>query len=318
MKACIVLRYICGGGLLLAACATRGAGTPESSAEGSAAVGTGEARANACERAQAPAAGLSEHTLESGGLGRRFLLRLPAASAGEKLPVVLNLHGTGGTPEDQLALSGLEQLLGARRFALVAPAGYERVWNVPPEANKPDDVRFIADVLDAVAELACVDRARVYATGFSGGGRMSSQLACDLSTRIAAVAAIGGVRFPGPCAQARPFPVLAFHGTADDVNPYAGGGRPYWQTSVEAAIDGWATHNRCAARTEEPTATSVQRIAYGAGCTEVVLYRIAGLGHVWPSEPLVTAPPAPSEAVSAGETTANEILWAFFARHPLP
>ena len=313
MKACFLLGCICGSGLLLAACATRGAGTAESNAEG-----TAEASGNACERAQALPAGLSEHTLESGGLTRRFLMQLPATSAGEKLPVVLNLHGTGSTPEEQLALSGLGQQLEARRFALVAPAGYERMWNVPPEANKPDDVRFIAGVLDAVAELACVDRTRVYATGFSGGGRMSSQLACDLSTRIAAVAAVGGVRFPGPCAQARPFPVLAFHGTADDVNPYDGGGRPYWQTSVEAAIDGWAAHNRCGPRTEEPTAPAVQRIAYGAGCTDVVLYRIAGLGHVWPSAALVTAPPATAEAVSAGETTTNEILWAFFARHPLP
>ena len=41
-------------------------------------------------------------------------MQLPATSAGEKLPVVLNLHGTGSTPEEQLALSGLGQQLEAR------------------------------------------------------------------------------------------------------------------------------------------------------------------------------------------------------------
>jgi polyhydroxybutyrate depolymerase len=132
---------------------------------------------------------------------------------------------------------------------------------------------------------------------------MSSQLACDLSSRIAAVAAVGGVRFPGPCAEARPFPILAFHGTADDVNPYDGGGQVFWQTGVEAAIDGWAQHNACGARSEERVAEGIDRIGY-SGCVEVALYRIEGFQHEWPG-------------AITDELRADDLIWSFFERHPM-
>lgn len=288
--------------LALAACTT---GTQTTSrAERQAPVANASV-GSACGSGARIAAGLSEHALESSGVRRRLLVQLPAGHEADRaLPVVFNLHGSGGTPEGQLSESGLAPLADAQGFVLVLPEGVDQRWNVPPDPSKPDDVRFIADAIDAVDQLVCVDRQRVFATGFSGGARMSSQLACDLSTRIAAVAAIGGVRFPGPCSDARPFPMLAFHGTADDVNPYAGGGQPYWQTGVEPAIDGWARHNGCGARAEEPVAAGVDRIAY-AGCIDVVLYRIDALAHRWPG-------------VVTSEGSANDILWRFFERHPLP
>jgi polyhydroxybutyrate depolymerase len=201
--------------------------------------------------APAVAPGRSAHESRSGELTRRWLLYVPRpVEAGEPLPLVFNLHGSGSTPEEQLALSGLEEVAERETFVLVAAAaaGADQRWNVPPDPSKPDDVRFISELIDHVAALTPIDRTRVYATGFSGGGRMASQLGCDLSERVAAIAAIGGIRFPGPCAQARPMPILAFHGTGDDVNPYEGGGQPYWGTGVEPAIQGWAEHNRCPER----------------------------------------------------------------------
>jgi len=262
-------------------------------------------------------AGRSEHSSSSGGVTRRWLLYLPrAASAGAALPLVFNLHGSGGTPEDQLSLSGLEALAESEGFVMVAPEGVDRTWNVPVDAAKADDVRFVAELIDQVSALTSVDRLRVYATGFSGGGRMVSQLACDLSERIAAVAAIGGIRFPGPCSDARPMPILAFHGTADDTNPYAGGGRPYWGTGVEPAVAGWAEHNRCPTRSERPLAPSTLAISYGgAGCgAELVLVRLDGFGHSWPDR--IGAALAGGD--DTAETTANQTLWSFFQRHPLP
>ena len=261
-------------------------------------------------------AGRTEHSSSPDGVARRWLLYLPrAASAGAALPLVFNLHGSGATPEDQLSLSGLEALAESEGFVVVAPEGVDRMWNVPADAAKPDDVRFLAELIDQVSALTSVDRLRVYATGFSGGGRMVSQLACDLSERIAAVAAIGGIRFPGPCSNARPMPILAFHGTADDTNPYAGGGRPYWGTGVEPAVSGWAEHNHCPTRSERPLAPSTLAISYGgAGCgAEVVLVRLDGFGHSWPDRI--------GAALAGGDetdTTADQTLWGFFQRHPLP
>src|SRR5688572_297197 len=106
------------------------------------------------------------------------------------LPLVLDLHGSGGTAAGQAATSRFEEL-AARERVLVAKlqAGAEgNRWNVPVTAGRPDDVQYVADVIVHVAARACADRARVYATGFSGGARMSSLLACKLGERIAAIA----------------------------------------------------------------------------------------------------------------------------------
>ena len=247
--------------------------------------------------------------MTSGGVDRRAIVYLPAGYDGRAaLSLVLEFHGSGGTPEGQLTTSQLTAVADAERFAIVAPQAIDARWNVPPDAAKADDVRFVGDLLDAVERGLCIDRRRVYATGFSGGGRMSSQLACDLSERVAAIAAIGGLRFPGPCAQARSMPVLAFHGTADTVNPYAGGGQPYWGTSVEAAFDGWGQHNGCGPRQESRVSASVSLLAYrGNGCADVELYRIDGFEHAWPG----------AIYTDREQGTANDLIWAFFGQHPL-
>jgi polyhydroxybutyrate depolymerase len=273
------------------------------------------------------AQGRSAHESRSGELTRRWLLYVPRPEEpGEPLPLVFNLHGSGSTPEEQLALSGLEEVAERESFVVVAAAatGAEQRWNVPPDPGKPDDVRFLSELIDHVAALTPIDRTRVYATGFSGGGRMASQLACDLSDRVAAVAAIGGIRFPGPCTQARPMPILAFHGTADTVNPYEGGGQPYWGTGVEPAIQGWAEHNRCPQRSEQTLPTGVREIRHGGpSCgAEVLLYRIENFGHSWPRA--VAALDNNGDGlrvgkdIKGGEVTASELLWRFFQSHPMP
>jgi polyhydroxybutyrate depolymerase len=269
-------------------------------------------------QAAGAAPGRSEHTSSSSGVARRWLLYLPRGAGGAPapgLPLVFDLHGSGGTPEDQLELSGLEALAESQGFAVVAPEGIDRMWNVPVDPAKPSDVRFVSELIDEVSALTAIDRQRVFATGFSGGGRMVSQLACDLSERIAAIAAVGGIRFPGPCSEARSLPILAFHGTADETNPYDGGGRPYWGTGVEDAVSGWAAHHHCPERGERPLGANVTEIRYaGADCgAEVVLVRIDGFGHSWPDR--IGAPLTGSDA--QGETTADQALWGFFQRHPL-
>ena len=273
-------------------------------------LGTSSGAGSVCGGSTQLPSGVSERRLTSGGVERRYLVYLPAGYDGRAaLPLVLEFHGSGGTAEGQLTTSQLSAVADAERFAIVAPQAVGQRWNVPPDAAKPDDVRFVAEMLNAVERQVCIDRQRVYATGFSGGGRMSSQLACDLSERVAAIAAVGGLRFPGPCERARSMPVAAFHGTADTINPYDGGGQPYWGTSVEAAFDGWGRHNGCGPRRESRVAASVVQLAYGgSGCADVVLYRIEGFDHSWPG------------AIYSDRErgTANDLIWAFFTAHPLP
>jgi polyhydroxybutyrate depolymerase len=199
--------------------------------------------------------------------------------------------------------------------AIALGAGF--AWNVPGQtlvgggavpADAPDDVAFLGTTVTTLAQAYPIDTRRVYATGMSGGARMSSQLGCDLSGVVAAIAPVAGLRFPPPCASARPVSVVAFHGTADTVNPYDGKGQAYWTYSVPNAEAQWAAHDGCAAQPETSqsspslTITSYPRCAGGAAVT---LYTIAGLGHQWPSAATTTA------------VDANTAMWSFLSTHSL-
>ncbi len=268
------------------------------------AIRVGPAPSPGC--ALAPVPGV-EQRLSSGGRERTYRLFVPSGAAGRsRLPLVLDLHPSGGTAAGQAKTSGLEAVAEREGFTVATLQADGGRWNVPITEGRPDDVAYVSDVIDHVAAQVCTDLARVYATGFSGGARMSSLLACRLNTRIAAIAPMAGLRWPGPC-EGRPVPVLTFHGLADTQNPYAGGveGRNgEWVESVPDALAGWARHNRCGADalTEDPPGPlSTIRYDGCAGGAEVRLIRIDGLGHRWARD----------------EIDVTAAAWQFFQRHAI-
>jgi polyhydroxybutyrate depolymerase len=135
---------------------------------------------------------------------------------------------------------------------------------------------------------------------------MSSLLACKLNDRIAAIAPMAGLRWPGPC-EGRAIPVLTFHGLADPQNTYDGrvesrGGE--WSESVPEALAGWARHNGCSgdAALDDPPGP-LSTLSY-SGCrtgSEVRLVRIDGLEHRWARD----------------EVDATQAMWEFFRTHSL-
>lgn len=265
------------------------------------------------------------------GVERQWHLFVPRSyRAGEAAPLVLEFHGTGGTPDTQAALSGFRVLAAEQGFLLVAPvAAYPRstdgllTWNVDLHAQAVDDVAFIADLIDLVAARYTVDRNRIYAVGFSGGARMSSRLACDLAPVVAAIGAVGGVRYPEDCEPARPVPVIAFHGRQDTVNPYEQ--RPdspdYWRMGVDAAIAGWVRNNGCASQPDERAMPGDDTRVAWRNCrqgADVVLYRSATAGHTWPGTALADRLREWQGADSVSDLPATALIWAFFQEHPLP
>ncbi|GHJ43890.1 hypothetical protein Cs7R123_12320 [Catellatospora sp. TT07R-123] len=264
---------------------------------------------------------------------------VPAGAAADaRLPLVLNLHGTSGTGGNQLAYSEMRGAADAGRFLVAAPngafvngGGY--AWNVPGVGSPPpgrDDVAFLAQVIATMTGTAlCADSSRVYLTGYSGGGRMTSAFACARPDLVAAVAPVAGLRAgrpdpadtsrpdPASCRPARAVPVIAFHGQQDATNPYSGGGSELWQYSVPVALARWAAVDSCAG---SPVATAVSahvsRTAY-QGCrdgADVQLYVISDGGHTWPG----TAQASPGNGNTTREISANTLMWQFFQRFRLP
>jgi polyhydroxybutyrate depolymerase len=257
----------------------------------------------------AAASGNTDQELTSGGVRRTFRLFVPPGYDGRtQLPVVLDLHGSGGSAAGQAGNSRFEELAAREGFlvaSLQAAAAGNR-WNVPVTADRPDDVAYVADVIDHIAARVCTDTARVYATGFSGGARMSSLLACKLNSRIAAIAPMAGLRWPAPC-EGRAVPVLTLHGLADPQNTYDGQVQSRgaeWLESVPEALSGWASHNGCApdvVAEDPPGPLSTLRYAGCRDGAEVRLIRIDGLTHQW----------------ARNEVDATAAIWEFFRSYSL-
>ena len=248
--------------------------------------------------------GVSSQQLTSGQRARAYRLFVPPGYDGHaRLPLVLDLHGSGGNAAGQARNSGFETLSATERFLVATLEGENNRWNVPVQPGRADDVAYVSDVIDHVAARVCLDPSRVYMTGFSGGGRMTSLAACKLGSRLAAVAPVSALRWPGPCDGPR-VPVLTFHGLADPQNPYDGhaaGRGAEWEESVPDALASWARHNGCkgeAILEDPPGPLSTMRYE-GCGDTEVRMIRIDGLGHTW----------------TKTEVDTTGVMWQFFKSH---
>jgi polyhydroxybutyrate depolymerase len=251
------------------------------------------------------ASGVSSQQLVSGQRQRAYRLFVPPGYDGVvRLPLVLDLHGSGGNSAGQARNSGLETLSTTERFIVATLDAEGGRWNVPVQDNRPDDVAYVRDVIAHVAARVCTDETRVYVTGFSGGGRMTSLLACQLGSRIAAIAPVSALRWPGPC-NGRPVPVLTFHGLADPQNTYDGhvaSRGAEWLESVPEALAGWARHNSCKGDVildDPPGPLSTMR--YEGCVAEVRMIRIDGLGHTW----------------TKTEVDTTAVMWQFFKSHRL-
>jgi polyhydroxybutyrate depolymerase len=258
--------------------------------------------AAACDLPNTP--GVSSQQLTSSQRPRAYRLFVPPGYDGRtRLPLVLDLHGSGGNAAGQARNSGFETLAATEGFLVATLEGDGNRWNVPSQSGRADDVLYVGDVITHVAARVCTDDSRVYMTGFSGGGRMTSLAACRLGARLAAVAPVSALRWPGPCEGPR-VPVLTFHGLADPQNPYDGhaaGRGAEWLESVPEALAGWARHNGCrgdAILDDPPGPLSTMRYD-GCGDAEVRMIRIDGLGHTW----------------TKTEIDTTGVMWQFFKGH---
>jgi polyhydroxybutyrate depolymerase len=247
-------------------------------------------------------------TISSSGAERSYLLYVPENLGSAPVPLVLNFHGSGGVPENQVRTSGFDAIAEREGFVVAFPAGAfsntvsERSWNANVEPGV-DDVQFARDIIADVSSRLNIDATRVYTTGFSGGARMSSRLACELSDLLAAAAPVAGLQYPDGCTPDRTIPVLAIHGKADQVNNYelAENSRPYWRMGVETAVERWRAANACSDRLAvSPVAENVELREWSdcAADAEIRFYVISDGGHVWPA-------------------WASEAIWAFFEAHSL-
>ncbi len=300
-----------------------------------------------------PGTGEITETMTSGGVTRTYLRYVPPGVDPTKpLPLVIDIHGLGSNMTQQQAVTQFEQLAATQHFVVLTPDGIASKWNTV-NARPNADIDFLSAMLDQVEALACVDMVRVYSTGYSDGGLMSSVLACQLSDRITAVGLVSGITHGPGCQPGRPVPIIVFWGKQDLVLPYYGGlgealrdlltGKPVPPgltaptappanddgfPPVEQVVGAWATTNGCP--TEPVTVTAGSDVAQHiyapcSGGTMIRFYVVADGGHAWPGskvESAAGAGQAGNRAPIVGFTTmqvdATRLIWAFFRGYALP
>ena len=272
----------------------------------------------------------NDGSIVSSGEKREYLLYVPDSyDPVTPTPLVVTLHGGAIWPALQRDMSEWNRVAESEGFIVAYPAGLPvqgsgpRGWQVtPPGPGVEKDVRFIADLIDAIGNAHNIDPGRIYANGLSNGGGMAFALSCTLSDRFAAIGLVAAAQMlPWSwCEDARPMPMISFHGTADRIVPYRGGSTFVWSDSFPDVSDWtaeWARRNRCRPDAVEfRVAVDVTRRVYNdcADDAAVVLFTLDGGGHTWPGG-------MPMPKWFLGQTSdsvdATEQMWAFFAKQRL-
>ncbi len=270
------------------------------------------------------------------GNARSFIVYLPTGynNAG-KMPMIFAIHGGSGTPEGMINIANFKTIAERDKVVLVYPSGIQNNWNdgrpTTPNQLGINDVNFFNQMCDYMIVNNSIDVTKIYATGISNGGFMSSRLGCELSNRIAAIAVdaatIEATTIAPNCNPSRPVSAIYIHGTTDPLVPFTGGQMTAGGTaggtvlSHFQAIDKWVLINGC---NTTPTTTDLPDIAndgttikqrvYSGGTngSEVVSYVVLNGGHTWPQGYQYL-----NEAIigkTSQDMNACEVIWTFFKR----
>ena len=287
-----------------------------------------------------PQPGLFTLVIESGDFDRVAHVHIPKGyKADTKPPLVLVLHGAGGSGDYVLEKDGWAAKADQAGFVAVAPDGLPAfprlkpaaganpaLWNsgqLNPKSPRAavDDVAYFRQLLDRLNEAVPYDKQQVFVVGHSNGGMMAFRLASELSERFIAVGAVAGLLTLENPQPRKPLPTLCMLGSKDPLMPIDGGEvKLPWGTRqykpVSEALSKWAKAIGCE---EEPTPISekdqIRKVEYPSklnGPTLTVHY-LEGHGHHWPGFKSSLA----DQYVGPYSTTVNatDAMWEFFQKH---
>jgi len=261
------------------------------------------------------------------GLDRYYYIQLAHPEAEGPSSVLFNLHGYGSNALEQMNYTNFNNLANTEEnnFILIHPQGAplntvltssSSHWNSGgwTIGSTVDDVDFIDTIIKLVSQKYNLNQDRIYSTGMSNGGFMSYHLACNLSSKIAAVASVTGSMSKETyedCNPAHPTSILQVHGTIDATVPFDGNSA-LGMRSINDVMDYWKLYNACDV---DPTSIitdyfdieiAVQHDTY-SNClndVHVELYKIEGMGHTWPYK-------------GRYGISATEIIWEFINTHDI-
>jgi pimeloyl-ACP methyl ester carboxylesterase len=171
------------------------------------------------------------------GSGRQVWLHLPADADTEPHRLLLMLHGWHLTPSKTEAATGLDAVGDKNGLIVAYGSGIGSSWNAGTccglaAADHVDDVQYVIDAIQAIEVAYPVVTDDVVVAGFSNGGMLALEAACDRPDVIHAAASVAGT-LTTSCPH--PTRLLHIHGLEDHTVPYDGGYSAYTKSTFPAA-----------------------------------------------------------------------------------
>jgi polyhydroxybutyrate depolymerase len=237
-------------------------------------------------------------TIGVGGVDRSYRIYRPATLAAHP-GLVISLSGVFGDGFQAELTTGFDAEADRLGWIAIYPDsvldgwmayGNDDSWGHHPGA---DDVPFFRALIEQEIREDGVDRGRVFVTGMSRGGMMTHRAGCDLADVVAAIAPVSGnmATTAGSatdvaCNPAQPISVLAIHGTADGVIPFAGGRVQVDYAPFDEVMATWRSVDGCAGDQVRTIDGSSTTTAWTCAAGTVVAQRVVEGGwHQWPGSP---------------------------------
>ena len=241
------------------------------------------------------------------GIDRYYYIQLGHPEAEGQSSILFNLHGYGSNALAQMQYADFRDLAYSKdkNFILIHPQGAplntaiassvshwnSGAWTI---GSPVDDIDFINTIIELVSNKYNINTKRIYSTGMSNGGFMSYHLACNLSSKIAAIASVTGSMSKQTlesCNPNHPTSILQIHGTIDGSVPF-NGNSAIGMESIDDVMNYWKVYNAC---NSEPLikvedysvlgfAVEHQTFQNCINDVQVELYKVDGMLHTWPSK----------------------------------
>jgi poly(hydroxyalkanoate) depolymerase family esterase len=234
--------------------------------------------------------------------GRTYKVFVPSGFSGQKLPLVVMLHGCTQDPDEFAAGTRMNELAEEQTFLVAYPrqsqtANMQKCWNwfnADNQRREGGETSIIAGITKQVIDEFNADPTRVYAAGLSAGGAAAaimaqtypdvyaaigvhSGLACGAAKdMMSAFAAMSGRTVMKHSLHGPAVPTIIFHGDADRTVNFKNGDQIAMQARSDRPL------SKIENRGEEggmAYSRTIQRNS--AGVDFIEHWVLHGAGHAW-------------------------------------